>query len=248
MYLNTADQHRLTGAGIEIFVGPTDASLGPSKSWSVPKALLPYFSPFLRAACERDFKERQENKIYLPKDEPAIFSLFVEWMYYNNYSLNPELVASNINSANFDAKAWVLGDKLLCTSFKNYAMTRLVTQHIRLAVQPAQSPAYEPVRTVEIDYACSNSPPGSKLRHFFFNIVSTHFANPEHVQGTVHEWDQVLQQHDDARIFVLKRFKKASNERGVPKKLADYLDSNDDVRTVNKKLSHPQREMLRALQ
>jgi hypothetical protein len=139
MSLNTADQRRLTGTGIEIFVGPTDASLGPSKSWSVPKALLSYFSPFLRAACERDFKEKEEHKIHLPEDEPAIFSLFVEWIYYNNYSLNPELVASNINSANLDAKAWVLGDKLLCTSFKNYAMTRLVAQHTHLIVQPAQS-------------------------------------------------------------------------------------------------------------
>lgn len=229
---NIVDKYRLMGPGIEVIVGPADACYGPSKTWSLPQALISYFSPFLKAACVRDFKEREANRIRLPEDEPEVFSLFVEWMYYDRYSLDPLLVASETFSANADTKAWVLGDKLLNSKFKNYSMTRLVSQH-------TQGPTFQPVRTIEIDYACSNSLAGSKLRRLFFDLLAKHLGNAKRVQGTVKDWDEVLQNHSNARLFLLRRFNKASSEGELPKKLADYLNLDRNARMTGEKAITP---------
>src|SRR5690242_4776380 len=63
---------------IEVYVGAATSIGGSADSfvtWSLPKRLISYHSPFLAAACDRDFKERHENLIKLPDDNPIVFAL-----------------------------------------------------------------------------------------------------------------------------------------------------------------------------
>jgi hypothetical protein len=225
------------GPGIVVIAGPIDELLGSSRCWSLPRALTSHYSPFLKAACERDFRERQENRIRLPNDDPNAFAIFVEWMYYGSYNLDASPVAATQHIAGLDAQAWVLGDKRLCTGFKNYAMTRLWQRYGTVF-------ASDPVRPVEVEYACSNSAAGSKLRQLFFDTVSTHFTNNERVQGTAEEWDQVLQKHADARLFLLRGFSHVPDPRQLGKTAYDYFDKErnsepDTTRLVSNSVVTP---------
>jgi hypothetical protein len=78
----------LRSPGTELNVGTaTSVHDSTEDSWSLPKRLISHYSPFLAAACVRDFKERHENRIQLPDEDPVVFALFVEWMYYGGYTI-----------------------------------------------------------------------------------------------------------------------------------------------------------------
>ena len=92
---------RLRGPGMEIRIGTGhDLALDSMcNTWSLPKRLISYYSPFLKAACLRDFKERRENQIELPNDDPVVFALFVEWIYYRDYAIAPFSLPSRIRNS-----------------------------------------------------------------------------------------------------------------------------------------------------
>jgi hypothetical protein len=237
----------LRGPGIEIFVGssaipsdsletsagspdtlsgssetPSDspaASYHMSETWTLPVALISHFSPILRAACTRDFKERQERLIKLPEDNPDAFALFVEWLYYGDYSISPALsLTKTPHSINIDLQCWVLGDKLLCTDFKNYAMRRIYQRYTRVVF------GLGVMTTYEVDYVCANTAAGSNLMKFFCAFVGEHFAVERRLEGTVEMWDQLILEHADLRRFLLERFRMGIvGERGV-KAEEEYMD------------------------
>ncbi|KAH3957086.1 hypothetical protein HBI73_135200 [Parastagonospora nodorum] len=91
----------LRGPGMEIRIGTGhDLALDSMcNTWSLPKRLISYYSPFLKAACLRDFKERRENQIELPNDDPVVFALFVEWIYYRDYAIAPFSLPSRIRNS-----------------------------------------------------------------------------------------------------------------------------------------------------
>ncbi|KAK2123946.1 hypothetical protein NOF04DRAFT_1373359 [Fusarium oxysporum II5] len=70
-----------------------------------------------------------EAHINLPDDDPAVFGLFVEWLYYGTYN-----DFTSPSSSNIHARCWGLGHKLLCNEFKNYAMGRLYKQHMEFSM------------------------------------------------------------------------------------------------------------------
>ncbi|KAF2740439.1 hypothetical protein EJ04DRAFT_425049, partial [Polyplosphaeria fusca] len=175
----------LRGPGIELHIG-TRASLQDNSicnTWSLPKRLISHYSPFLEAACLRDFKESQEKRIELPDDDATVFALFVEWLYYGDYAIAP--LSLPLSSISVDARCWVLGDKFLCTEFKNHAMSRLYAEHTSAIFTRA-------VTTQEVRYICDNSAPGSKLRQLYIALVATNFGNSDLVLGTADEWDKLL--------------------------------------------------------
>ncbi|EMT67255.1 hypothetical protein FOC4_g10005329, partial [Fusarium odoratissimum] len=89
--------------------------------------------------------------INLPDDDPAVFGLFVEWLYYGTYN-----DFTSPSSSNIHARCWGLGHKLLCNEFKNYAMGRLYKQHMEFSM------ACE-----DVEYAYANTSLTSKLRQFY---------------------------------------------------------------------------------
>jgi hypothetical protein len=218
------ESNRLHGPGIEVHVStttlPHDLTRPVTCSfWTLPRALISHHSPFLEAACSRDFKERRENRIELPEDDPTVFGLFVEWMYYGDYAIAPlsSFPAGSTKSTNVNAKCWVLGDKLLCTDFKNHAMSRLYAQHTAVAFNRA-------VTTSDVQYACNNSANPSKLRELYVALVAMHFDSPDRTGGTAEEWDSLVVEHSDLRSSLLQSFRSNAKDRTFLKSKEHYLE------------------------
>jgi len=217
----------LCGPGIELHVGTATSvqdSTGDSawNTWSLPKRLISHYSPFLEAACLRDFKELRENRIQLPDDDPVVFALFVEWMYYGEYTIAPFQLPVHVrsDSISIHAKCWVLGDKLLCTEFKDHAMSRLYAQHNANIFTRA-------ISTLDVQYACDNSAEDSKLRKLYVDFVATNFEKEDRVQGTVDEWDQLLSSYADMRRLLLHSFRLEAAKRVFVKSKDCYLEGSD---------------------
>jgi hypothetical protein len=211
---------------VKIVVGSEHAS-SPSEqacvTWSLPKELVSYYSIVLKEACERPVQEGRETRITLPQDDPLIFELFVEYMYYGLYTTPLSLPTVNGIQSNIDAQAWVLGDSLRSVELKNAAMSRLHESYTINFVQKPKS-----VTPEDVKYACTNSAVGSKLRQFFFDFVVTHFADSVHVAGTTEEWDEVLVEHADARSFLLRGFRMGNNQRQIIRYKEEYMETEQE--------------------
>lgn len=218
--LNTANPDRLRGSAIEILVGTPgssneDTNTSVSNTWSLPKNLISHYSPFLQAACSWDFREARDGRIELPEDDPTVFGLFVEWMYYGSYDISPLISHSSHSST--DAKCWVLGDKLLCAEFKNYALSRLYERHISSSFRRA-------VSCDDAQYAWDNTTQAAKLRQFYADFVVQYFASPDRLLGTTEDWDLLLQSHPDIRILLLESFRQDPLIRTHIRDAKEYLE------------------------
>jgi len=188
------------------------------EQWSLPKALLSHHSAFLKAACTNDFKERDKNCINLPTDDPKIFALFVEWMIYRRCT-----IPAFWGCANSFAAAWVLGDKLMAPAFKDYALSRLYMWHSSSSSFNSTTMA---VAAKDVAYALANTTVGSPLRRFYLDFAATYFADPKRVTSSTEDWDEVILEHDDARIFLLRAFRAAPAERCFLKDVAHYMEED----------------------
>jgi hypothetical protein len=98
------------------------SATGESLGWTLPKALLSHFSEYFKRVSESG--QFTSNRVELQDFEPETFKLFVEYIHYGRYTIkNDDL--SDGTRIRPDAKAWVLGDYLQATDFKNFAMNNL---------------------------------------------------------------------------------------------------------------------------
>ncbi|KAL8970273.1 MAG: hypothetical protein Q9197_003889 [Variospora fuerteventurae] len=100
-------------------------------AWNLPGALLRHASPFFAAALSGPWPESESKTIEMKEDKPAAFRFFVRWMYMwvcSAEEKHPTQVVNNV-STTVCTHAWVLGDKLLCPHFQDFA---LISLHARL--------------------------------------------------------------------------------------------------------------------
>ncbi|KAH7066088.1 hypothetical protein BKA63DRAFT_453637 [Paraphoma chrysanthemicola] len=224
----------LRGAAIEIRVGTAVCSCAESaaclcsNAWSLPKALISYHSPFLKAACQRDFQEKQENRIALPDDDPTVFGLFVEWMYYGSYTAPRPILF--VGDANVDVKCWILGDKLLSVDFKNHAMKRIFNEHHGFFTSRT-------VSTEDMQFVLENTGPKSKLRLFYIHYMIANWVSPERLKGTNQEWDELLLDHGDARMALFESFRSVSSRQSMIKNETHYLETDETVLKAVEKIT-----------
>lgn len=199
---------RLEGPAFEIHVGKPNLSgiFGAGrteKTWFLSRALLCHFSPF--------FKERQGAtnstafaiRVELTDEYPIVFGLFVEWMLSKQYDtpISPASVAHTV-----DINAWVLGARLGVEDFQDYAMRRLYSQYTGVFVaQPVTSDLVREVFTKTIG--------GSQLRKFFVHVLAEDFTNLDRVKGTTEEWDTVLQEFPNLRLYLLNSLRTSQTRR-----------------------------------
>ncbi|KAL9130556.1 MAG: hypothetical protein Q9175_006993, partial [Cornicularia normoerica] len=83
-------------------------------TWSIPENLLTYQLPFINII--------KDDKVALTEDDPDIFELLVQRLY-----------AGELNTVVTDSepyvKAWILGNKLECLTFRDHAMVQILHRH-----------------------------------------------------------------------------------------------------------------------
>jgi hypothetical protein len=121
------------------------------------------------------------------------------------------------DSAITHMRVWFLGDKLLCVPFQNHAMSALYSRDMT-------DVAVKPVTPDEFAWLCANTPTVSTLRAFFINLVAKYFTDAQRVQGTPKQWDEVLQEHGDARRLAVKDLMKQPWQRAFKEGLHAYLE------------------------
>lgn len=215
----------LAGPAIDIHVGAATSEDSPDNDngrWSLPKRLISHYSPFLAAACDRDFKERHDNLIPLPDEDPTIFSLFVEWLYYGDYAIEAFSLPSQASNdgVSVHAECWVLGDRLLCNEFKSHAMRRLYKQHTAKIFS-------RPITTHDLQFACDHSTELSKLRKLYVDLAATYFGDENRVLGTAEGWEKLVVSHADLRRLLLQSLRSAIAERNFVESEERYLEDSD---------------------
>lgn len=147
-----------------------------------------------------------------------MFGLFVEFMYYGQYNvISPPLAAERPDDGiNMHARCWILGDKLLCTGFKNYAMSRLYEDYATAFGKK--------ITTSAVRYALKNSAPGSPLERYYRDLLFAYFENSNRVVGTLQEWDALLLEHPDVRLALLQNLRMLPSKREVVRLKVEYME------------------------
>ncbi len=161
-----------------------------TKTWQLHKELLIDSSPFFAAALDGSFAEATSKVIRLPEDNPDIFALFIQWLYVGDFA-HGFCTADHTNdydldnnddhhccraSILIDIRAWILGDKLGCSIFKDVAMLRLIRAFDTWSIDTT---------TVRIAY--EGSAHGSKLRKFLLDEFR-HEAKADYFSDDTDEW------------------------------------------------------------
>jgi hypothetical protein len=219
------DTYRFRGLAVEVVVGSDPGPLSPGTSsqiWWVSKALISHYSVTLRNACNRERDNTNPPRITLPETEPRIFELFYDWMLYGTYNARDQtrLTVGTLTTVNPDSQAWVLGEQLRSTEFKNYAMSRLYDQY-------APKLASKPITPADVRYAFTHSAPKSKLRHLFLDSFAMHFKNFSRVLGGFKEWDVVMQDYEELRESCFTRSRISIDGFSTVLNKKTYMEADD---------------------
>ncbi|KAF7443746.1 hypothetical protein A1F99_118200 [Pyrenophora tritici-repentis] len=180
----------LQGPAVEITVGKKDAS-GSNKEgcqkWCLSVALLSHHSPFLEKECKQMAVDTPTMSVALPDTSPITFSGFVDWMFKGSSeeSVTDQLDPTAIHPYAAD---WILGAKLECIDFQNYAMEKLYNHTLEGSDNPLV------VTPAAMDKMLTNEG-NIYLQWFMRCFVCTHFKNESLVKGELYEWIGVPQKH-----------------------------------------------------
>lgn len=103
-----------------MLVGPAE------KSYSLHKGLLCKYSDYFRAALTGSFAEAATQTVRLDEEDPAIFDLFVTWLYTQR--IIPEDMTSKDVDWKILAEQYVFADRRSSPSFKNAIIDALATK------------------------------------------------------------------------------------------------------------------------
>jgi hypothetical protein len=166
----------------------------------MPKALLNHHSGyFIRL---NNFKEGEENTVILQDFDFDVFAYFVESIYYGSCDYRDNL--EDRSKIRGSAKAWVLGDYLDATEFKNLAMRNL---HDAYFPSGRKDPKVD-ISANAIDFCCRNSPVDSPLQNLYLKlairwwhriVVDCSIANCSEWSAI---WDQYPSFRDDLRYWL----------------------------------------------
>lgn len=159
----------------------------------------------------------------LPEDDRIIFALFVEWMYYGGYTPEVHDFAVGNSNVSVDIQAWVLGQRLGCNRFQNYAMERLHAKH--------SGDGSGTFSTSDVHYAMTQSPLDSKLRMFFGHLIPAWIVQPERTKGSTKDWDIFFQEWPELRLMAFEAarnaFRGGEREKELLGPLEMYLCEKD---------------------
>ena len=178
----------------------------------IQKDLLTTHSLFFHRALLGDFREAHANIVAMPEDDPDAFGSFVRWMYTGEYEQQtcPTVIKS--------AKAWILGDKLGATAFKNSIIQHLIDGCKNQWIEPR-----------DLRYVYAHTAAGSKLQLYFAHQAAFEFQQQgyplEHFRD---EWSSTLQEGGDSAsdlFFSFACFEGCVAAKPEDQKRNGYLDT-----------------------
>lgn len=139
-----------------------DVGNAPSTRFALHAQPVQEHSEFARLALEKEWKEAQERVIPLPDDDPEVFKLYQQWIYYKRIFSTPSTSSAKADSGAYPVlvKAYLLGQKLLDGNFKD-AM-------IDCIVEKLYTSATFDIKLTSLVYDAT--PPKSPLRKLLLDI------------------------------------------------------------------------------
>ncbi|ORY10390.1 hypothetical protein BCR34DRAFT_485791 [Clohesyomyces aquaticus] len=195
-----------------------------------------HHSGFFRRACRTDTcKEGQESKVFLRDCDSEIFALFVDFIFYGEYTDSDDLY--NWNTVRDSVKAGVLSDFLQADGFRIFAMRKLPDVFTREVWKNGSGSNINPGA---IEFVCQNCEPGDALYDFFMDVTTTFWPNkavviPENSDEL--QWSDVFQHWPGFRDALLLGL---SNTGDRIKYLDEYMVPRveQDVQKQNGNRSH----------
>lgn len=164
-------------------------------TWTLPQDVLTHASPFFNAALSHTWLESETKQIELKEDSPSVFRFFLHWLYQwilNEDGKYPKRITHDLEGSIY-LDAWVLGDKIRCPRFQDFAIAHLRSYSFRKGLYPAL-----------VQRAYDNSPPGSKIRYFVACLMNNWLLRPGSFSATRDHWSNLIQEMDDlAKDMVL---------------------------------------------
>jgi hypothetical protein len=130
----------------------------PAKDFKINKSMLSESSEFFKSALAPEWLEGKSRIVRLPDDDPESFKAYVAWLYTRRVYLGT--VEEEKVSYTYAFKVYVLGDKLLDTSFKDAVADAVVTMFTTVRKDGHVRPPF----AVEVCYLYENTVVGSPLR------------------------------------------------------------------------------------
>ena len=110
----------------------TVGSITKQQSFTVHEDLLLRESEYFRIALKSQFIEGQTKTFCLVEDDPQAFDLFVQYLYTGSYSMPEKLFEGHSDPEKLwlkaQAKAYLLGDKLIAFGFRTMVIQNLDAQ------------------------------------------------------------------------------------------------------------------------
>jgi hypothetical protein len=205
---------------------------GEERSWTLPKALLSHYSGYFTRL--RNFKEGEEGAVVLQDFDMVVFRSFVEFIYYGRYSCRDDL--KDPNKIRDSAKAWVFGDYLDATEFKNFAIRDLHDNYF----PPGHADPKIGIGANAIDYCCKNTTAGSPLYNLYLKFAIRWYHRGDLVHYTAEnrsEWDALWDEHTAFRNSLLYYLNQREDERGgFMDNLEEFMEKlavMDEPRNIN---------------
>ncbi|KAG9964159.1 hypothetical protein KCU61_g3219, partial [Aureobasidium melanogenum] len=158
------------------FRGIVTVEVGPQKqAFSVHKDLLCYYSDYFRGAFEGSFKETVDGKIWLEKEDPAVFDIFNAFLYNRRLQDANGLVGPGL-SFTTPVDLWVFGDQFVVPLLQNLAIDSLQQKSNEESSIPWETEIrriYDntlhgaPLRRIMIDMTAYEACVGEKSREAF---------------------------------------------------------------------------------
>ena len=166
------------------------------KVWTVQKELLTHASSFFHAAINHPWAESESKTIELKEDDPDAFEFFLHWLFawaLKEDGKYPREISQGTDPM-LSLRAWVLGDKLGCPHFQDFAFVHL---HRGLAKEVEST--HKIIRE-----AYANTPSGSKLRSYVAAILLDWMTDKKYnFRGAGAAWVEMVGRKEDLAIDIV---------------------------------------------
>jgi len=159
---------------IDIYVGPE------KECFRLYRPLIVNSSDYFKKALKHEFRESETRRFDLVEDDADTFAIYAHWVIWKELAVKLDKSETGENGrTEFQqlAYAYVLGDKLQDTRFRNSIIDALIAKRESEKLLPGSS---------TIDYVYMNTAESSKLRKFMVDVWVRFGSNHADIKSLSH--------------------------------------------------------------